>query len=161
MFEQGNAVAAGTSEAPAPDFIAYGWDPNPPYLARPFFVVPMTDDGEQTAPHGWYEWGSQARRGALRLARELQSPAKAAPLDVHWLDDFGPSGEPVSESRGYEDFAVFQHSSGPAGGYVVRSRTDGTAAAPYRDAEPVRVSRDAAACQRWADSLNGPTGRGL
>ena len=65
----------------------------------------------------------------------------------------------MSEVRTY---GVFPHSSGPEGGFVVRTMLDGTAAAPYLHAVPVRLPGGVAVfkrektAQRCADRLNEP-----
>jgi hypothetical protein len=55
-----------------------------------------------------------------------------------------------------KDYAVYLHSSVKQGGYVVRTRHDGSAAAPYLRAQPVKVFKRESAAQAHADKLNKP-----
>ena len=51
-------------------------------------------------------------------------------------------------------FGVFEHSSGPQGGFVVRTIYDGWCPYPYSNSEPVKVYQREHAAQRYADHLN-------
>jgi len=51
-------------------------------------------------------------------------------------------------------YAVIQHSSGPCGGYVVRTMYDGWIPSPYRADDAVKVYRRESAAQAHADKLN-------
>lgn len=64
------------------------------------------------------------------------------------------------ETKAKTVYGVFQHSSGPQGGYVVRSgerREDGTYyfAMPYQHETPLSVSKSQKLAQRDADKRNG------
>lgn len=52
------------------------------------------------------------------------------------------------------DFGVYQHSSGPAGGFVVRTRYDDWCPAPYNKVTPLKVEADQDTAQAYADALN-------
>lgn len=54
-----------------------------------------------------------------------------------------------------EAYGVFLHSSGRQGGYVVRSKRDGSYASPYNSQRPQREFRRESDAQRYADKLNG------
>jgi hypothetical protein len=56
-----------------------------------------------------------------------------------------------------ETYGVFQHSSGPQGGYVARPMYDGWAPAPYSKVTPLFVYKRRADAERRADRLTyGP-----
>ena len=55
-------------------------------------------------------------------------------------------------------FGVYQHSSGPQGGFIPRTRYDGWAPAPYSQATPVKVYKRLSAAERHCDRLNGREG---
>lgn len=52
-------------------------------------------------------------------------------------------------------YCVVQHSSGPAGGYVVRTAYDGWLPAPYAYAERLAEYKRLTTAERHADRLNG------
>jgi hypothetical protein len=52
-------------------------------------------------------------------------------------------------------YCVVQHSTGPQGGYVVRTAVDGWIAAPYSQAEKLAEYKRESAAQKLADRLNG------
>ena len=51
-------------------------------------------------------------------------------------------------------YGVFAHSSGPNGGYVVRTLRNGWVAAPYSATDALRVFKREAIARRHADKLN-------
>lgn len=53
-----------------------------------------------------------------------------------------------------ELYAVIQHSSGPQGGYVVRTVFDGYLPAPYRREDAVEVFENRAEAERFADAIS-------
>jgi hypothetical protein len=52
-------------------------------------------------------------------------------------------------------YGVFQHSSGPQGGFVVRTLHDGWVASPYNAADAVATYKRENAAQQYADKRNG------
>ena len=56
--------------------------------------------------------------------------------------------------QGYTvSYGIFQHSSGPQGGYVAREMIGGVSYAPYHAATALKVYKRRADAERYADKL--------